>query len=821
MSNLIPRPGTSPVLLASVDGQPLPPPVVSVAESQDGDFNLGELWAAIKRRRRLVAVTAGAVLLITALHTARQRLFNPVYEGSFNLLITDPISSQTEGGRSSSSGGNTVIEQLARNTTEVDIPTLMEVLRSPLLLEPIARRFDTSASDLAGRIAISTGGDRRQSAEGVLKVALTGTDPLQAQQQLQALSQVYLNYSQQQRQQRLAEGIKFLDRQAPLLQAKSNEIQSELARFRRTHNLLEPNVEGGALREQVAAQQEQQRGLQAERARLQAVRRGIEDGSLTAVGFQEAVSTGSGGDSGGGGGVSITSRSQSMLEQLADLEKQLAEARARYTPSSSMVRGLQARRDRLAAQVRSSQIEAVDAALALNANRLAANQGQINQLNRAFQLQPALIKQYDELQQRLRIANDNLAAFLQTRETFQLEIAQRTVPWQVIAKPQINPDPVKPSVPRDLLQGALLGLVAGAGAGLLRDRLDHVFHNPQDVREELNEPLLGHIPHISYLSEVRRDQRFLLEELDRTATEARESANGERATDNVEDRQLRYQRFFYQEAFRNLYTSLRFLNAERPLRSVALTSSLPAEGKSLVNVLLAKTLSELGQRVLLVDGDMRKPQLHKRLGIDNLRGLSNLLTGDVSDWREVVQPVTGYPNWRVLTAGLRPPDPTRLLSSQRMQELIRALADSGDFDLILYDTPPVLGLADAALLAEHLDGLVLIVSLERVDRSLPREAINRIRSARAQLLGVITNAVREDVTESRAYGYRYGYRYGYGSYDYRTAYSYYAEDDETGDSPTPSDVAATAPTPQSLPTLKRGLARLKRQLRQSLNWLDR
>lgn len=97
MSNLIPRPGTSPVLVASADGQSLAPPLVSLPEAQSEEINLGELWAAIRRRRRLVAVTAAVCLLITAAYTARQRLFNPVYEGSFNLLITDPISAQTEG----------------------------------------------------------------------------------------------------------------------------------------------------------------------------------------------------------------------------------------------------------------------------------------------------------------------------------------------------------------------------------------------------------------------------------------------------------------------------------------------------------------------------------------------------------------------------------------------------------------------------------------------------------------------------------------------------------------------------------------------------
>ena len=191
------------------------------------------------------------------------------------------------------------------------------------------------------------------------------------------------------------------------------------------------------------------------------------------------------------------------------------------------------------------------------------------------------------------------------------------MPWRVIAEPTINPNPIKPSVPRNLALGTVLGLVAGAAAGLLRDRMDHVFHHAGEVKDDLGLPLLGHIPHVEFFKGVREDKRFLLQELDKSVTSE---------DDPDAAKQRRYQRFFYQEAFRNLFTSIRFLNSDQPLRSIALTSSLPAEGKSLVNVLLAKTLSEMGQRVLLIDADLRKPQMHVRLGLNNLSGLSNVLT---------------------------------------------------------------------------------------------------------------------------------------------------------------------------------------------------
>ena len=179
-----------------------------------------------------------------------------------------------------------------------------------------------------------------------------------------------------------------------------------------------------------------------------------------------------------------------------------------------MVQGLEARLRKLQPLLHQNQLEAVDAALALNGGRLATAQSQQQALTGQFLKQPALIKQYDALQQKLKIAQENLAGLASARETFQLEIAQRSVPWRVIAPPKIDPNPIKPSVPRNLALGVVLGLVAGAGAGLLRDRLDHVFHHPGEVKDELGLPLLGHIPHVDCFQGVREDKRFLLQELD-------------------------------------------------------------------------------------------------------------------------------------------------------------------------------------------------------------------------------------------------------------------------------------------------------------------
>ena len=718
--------------------------------SLNNDVELREIWLALKRRKRIVASVAIVVIILTAVIAFYQRAFNPVFRGSFALLITDPISDNS-GKRTSKAADGTLFQQLAINTTNNNIPTLIEVLQSPLLLSPIAKKFNINENLLASRISITTGGVTRKEADGVLKVSLTSRNPQADQPLLESISNTYLEASLKQRQQRVTGGINFLNKQAPSLQAKVDAVQLELADFRRKHSLLEPSVEGAALKQREAELAGQILLLDAERSRLERVRKEISNGSLSARGFQEAISTG-GALIGRNQGLAVSDADQSLLQQLIQVETELAQASSTYQPSSSIVQSLQARLDQLQPLLRSHQIEAVDAALSLNEGRLTTARQQETALNQEFLEKPALIKQYEALQSRLTLAQENLAGLVRARETFQLESAQQSVPWQVIDPPEINLNPIKPSLPRYLAFGMLFGVVAGAAVGLLRDRLDHVFHNPYEVKEGLGLPLIGNVPHVQFFEGVRGDNRFLLQELDNSYLQ--DNASSERS------RKDRYQRLLYQEAFRNLFTSIRFLNSDKPLRTIAITSSLLGEGKSLVNVLLAKTLSEMGQRVLLVDADLRKPQIHSRLGLNNLSGLTNLLTDEGQNWKSVMQNVPGYDDWNVITAGCRPPDPARLLSSMRMQNLVREIADSDYFDLILFDTPPILGLADTALVAEHCDGLMLLVSLDLVDRGLPKEAASRIASSGAPLLGVVTNAIKQE-TDFSANGYSYANSYNY------------------------------------------------------------
>lgn len=685
----------------------------------DGDSSLVRLLRVLHRRRATALLTAGAVTLLGGLFTLQRRLVAPLYQGGFTLLIADPVN---EAGAAApvTDGGGASLEALARNAMRNDVPTLIRVLQSPAVLGPVDDALRARGISELPTVKVSLqAADPDQKtpilASGVLGVQAVGRDPQVLQLTLGLAQREMLGWALEQRRAKLAQGVRFLDQQAPVLQQKSDRLQRELERFRTAHGVIQPEQEATTLRSQLEAVRNRAIAQQAEQARLLELREQVRRGNLTARAFIDTPAEGS-----RGGSVAVGLDNQPLLEQLTKVEQQLAETRAQFRDDSLQVRSLMATRDQLRPLVHRKELQALDTSLRLNAQALQASVGQQNQLVSEFRRLPALLRAYEAINQRLRVAQGNVESYLRTREQFQLEIAQKNVPWKVIVPPAVNPEPVEPKLSRGLLQSLALGLVAGAGAALVRDRLDTALQDPDDARRALAVPLLGHIPC--------------------------QGAGPDRDAEG----------FARQEALRELASSLRFLDGARDRHSLGLTSALPAEGKSHVALLLARTLAELGQRVLLVDADLRRPQLHQRLGLSNSRGLTTLLAADPPDLFQVLQPVPGLDALALLAAGPLPQDPPRLLGSAVMPSLMQQLRDSGLFDVVLYDLPPVLGLADASLLAGHLDGVLLLASLGQVPRRRSQAALERLREARASVLGVVTNRLRPSEADAdRHPTYRY------------------------------------------------------------------
>jgi capsular exopolysaccharide synthesis family protein len=287
--------------------------------------------------------------------------------------------------------------------------------------------------------------------------------------------------------------------------------------------------------------------------------------------------------------------------------------------------------------------------------------------------------------------------------------------------------PFTPNHGRDWLMALVLGLALGLAFAYTVEYLDDTVKIPDDVTRRLKLPLLGLVPAIS----------------------------GGRVP--VLTHTVPHD---FGESFRSLRTSLVFTSGGEGRRMIAVTSTQPLEGKTTTACNLAVALALGGSRVMLIDADMRRPGLHRTMGLQNEIGLSHVLTGQARV-REAVQR-TSEPNLYVMSAGRTPPNPSELLSSARMQSLLANL-QAGPFDWVIIDTPPVLAVTDAVIIAPHVSGLVFVVGAEMTRRAHAERAIETIQSGRPNIIGAVLNRVdlnRNKYYYSRYYGYHYKSYYG-------------------------------------------------------------
>jgi capsular exopolysaccharide synthesis family protein len=303
----------------------------------------------------------------------------------------------------------------------------------------------------------------------------------------------------------------------------------------------------------------------------------------------------------------------------------------------------------------------------------------------------------------------------------------RTSNIRVVDDAQVPVDPVSPRRALNMLVGLLGGAFLGVGLAFLFEYLDNRVKTPEEIETELGIPSLGMIP---LMAAVPGKANPLI---------------SDGAPPN------------FSEAFRALRTNILFSAAAGGPRSIVVTSTGPGEGKTMVAGNVAIGLAQTGQRVLLVDADMRRPRSHELFGLAVEPGLSNLLVG-ASKASEVVQP-SGVENLWVMPAGTTPPNPAELLGSKRFADLTTSLG--GHFDCVIIDTPPVLAVTDAAVVAHRASGVLFVIAADGTSKQAAQTALDQLQHARAKFLGAVLNRI--DIQRDSYYYSRY-YRKEYSSY---------------------------------------------------------
>jgi succinoglycan biosynthesis transport protein ExoP len=416
---------------------------------------------------------------------------------------------------------------------------------------------------------------------------------------------------------------------------------------------------------------------------------------------------------------------QTLIQERAKLQAEYAQNAKRYlsgypgqTQAAAQIEAISSQIDRLARgirdgvrqqyQIASSQEQALERDLNRLKGTTLTEQGRgvrANILRREVDTNRAL---YDALLQRYKGVSATAGA-----SSNNVSIVDRADP------------PIRPVSPRPLLNLALAlfaGLLLGVGYVVLREHFDDAIRSAEDIETELGTSMIGLVPMLS--------------------------------ADQFPNAELQKVRSDMSEAYYALRAALELSTPSGAPHSLMVTSSGPSEGKSTTSYALARGFAQIGRRVLLIDADMRKPAQHRNLDLPNKAGLANLLARQTA-LREVLQQ-TATPNLDFLPAGPTPVNPAELLAGTGFAALIDQIRN--DYDIVLVDAPPVLGLADAPTLASHVEATLFVVQANQARGRQARVALTRLKSARAYVIGALLTKFDAKVTgQLDDYGYSYSY----------------------------------------------------------------
>lgn len=704
-------------------------------------------------------------------------LSQPVYKSEMLMLLEDK-SSQTQ-----------VLEDAAQQiqlgggadfTTQIN--TQLQVLLSrPLVNKAVVRLSkkypklkDDDIDDVIKRLEIE-----QVTRTQVVSVAFKDTDRQLVQDMLKELAKIYIDYSQDVQKSQVSGAITFINAELPRVRMNVEASEEALRDFRSKNNILDPEEQAKALSGVMSdlMEEAEKAKVELQTSRKQYLALASRLGSSPEQALAAAT-------------LSEDKIYQDVLKQYQDTETQLALEKTRFRDDYPTVQNLKDKRDSLQKRLNEQagvllggdgkQAESLRDSLAgtLESNRTSSStadrygelrvslagdlvkaenlylvqSARVTGLEAAkerllgkFQLVPGLAKRYQELNRNAVIASDSLNRLLQRLQELEIKAAQELSPWRVI-EPAVLPDKEKPVWPKPLVTlgvGSILSVVFGLLVAVLLETFDDRVKTVERAKELMQLPLLGAIPYNDELNTTAKSEK-----------QSKEIAKiSKKAKSNGRVQNPPYTRSAYEEAFRSLLTNIRFLNSVKKVNTFVISSSAPGEGKSTVSTNLARIAAELNRKVLIIDADLRRPTVAKRLELTNSRGLSSVLAGNLS-WQEAVQKLGE--NLFVLTSGPIPPNPVSLLDSRKMAELTKQWRE--EFDLVLIDSPPLIGLTDATLLARHADGILMVIGLETARRGGLKGARERLEAAGVVPMGMIANALK---VESEGYYYYYQYYYHY------------------------------------------------------------
>lgn len=697
-------------------------------------LHLAELW----RYRWLVPAMAALVVLAATVWVVRQPR---VYQASASLEY-DPNPSKPLGA---------TIEDSTSSYNYWDLQEFYEtqnyILRSRTLAQKVARKLalNTDASfmgparldgepftveDAASRLMAALEVDQVRDTR-VVVVSIRDTDPARAQLLANTYVDTYIDKSLEDRLGTSVTALDWLNSQVTNLKQELDSSELALYKFREEHHSLSASLSerqkliAGQLQNYSDALTDQRTKIVQTRARLEVVREQLaESPDLLSIRV---------------GPLATDTSISDLRQRYREAEAELLRLTVTYGENHPEVRGVQANLDALRAQL-TAHAAAITAGIESELRELeraeAGLQGALNQVN-----QQGLELSLQEIEySRLDRERSSRAALYETvleraAET-NLMRALRVASARVLDRALKPVNPVSPRIRFVIMLSVVAGLAAGVAVALLLARLDNKVRTGADI-EMRGVTVLGVLPGV-----------------DSDAAPAKRKARRERE-DASRDLVVHLQpKSSIAECCRTLRTNITFQSADHPLRTIAVTSAMPKEGKTTVSLSLAITLAQSGRRVLLVDTDLRRPRLHRTFGVSNGVGITSVLAGQTSLGDAMQR--TEVEGLTLLPCGPLPPNPSELLHTNRFAQLVEDVRQA--FDVVVFDSPPLGAVTDPAIIAPQVDGTLVVARARSTSRASLDAALRQLRAVNARIIGAVLNGANLRDSEYASYhGYYRGY----------------------------------------------------------------
>ncbi|BAZ09684.1 capsular exopolysaccharide family protein [Calothrix sp. NIES-4071] len=696
------------------------------------EIDVQNYWLVLKRRW---LIAAGVLLTFVGLSGVAIYMQKPEYEASGMLLFqSNRTSSLTKVGEKIGDLESVMREGNPLETQAVILnsePIIQKVINTLKLKDKKGKLLNPELVKV--KVETITGTD-------VLKISYSSKDPEVASSVVNQVMKTYVEKNIESNRSQVFAAGSFIKKQLPDSKAELEQAAEALRQFKNQFQIIELKDESTAAINNVAKIDEEMNQVKA--AIAEAIAQETQLRSQLNIAQNQPV-------------VEIASLNQipGVQEVLSELQKaqtQLAVQRTRYTEDHPSITSLKNQEINLNNLLR-SRIEQVLGPSGMNlvfGNRQTVSTGklQIGQIkqNLASQLSqlqtqrqglekkilalsnirdsykqrlsilPNLEKKQGDLERTLSVAQKNYESLVNRSQEIQVAERQTVGNARVIQHARV---PNKPTLSKSTLAlaggGVFGGLLFGVAVAFFIDLIDNSLKTVKEAEVLFDLTLLGLIPKFE------------------------PSPSTVPSIKGISPRIVigTYPHTIVHDAYQMLQANLKFIS-DKKVRTIAVASSVALEGKSEVSANLAAALANAGRRVLIVDTDMRQPRQHHLWGLINSTGLSNIIVGQ-EEFSSAVQSITT--NLSVLTAGVQPPNPLALIDSQRMASLIDIFSQS--YDYIIFDTPPLVGTADAAVLGKMLDGILLVVQPGIVDSASANAAKNLLKRSEANILGIVANAV--------------------------------------------------------------------------------